>query len=303
MDLEHKIINILTTEERALDLLNIISLIQQTHSEFQIGIPRIGKLSNKLILSYKVNRDHFEDIVKLFAKYNVDIFTKDPKIIQLMNEPVKKPEILLNASDPVYEMIRVKKPLLSKSKLEELVKHGNYSELIKLSKDTLSYEAKYLEMAVEFIPAAVQIAVDNAYNAGLSNTLNVNHSITVLMEIASDKELSSLLKTEFMKLAGNYIIDLCEKNQFHIDRLLEVCNNNVIPRIINIKAAVKFSEIVFKEEGKYFASLSQAVKVLNVKWLDIGYEEIKFELNAKEDRAYKNLLEYVNTMRRIRGII
>lgn len=301
MDLEHKIINLLVTEERALDIINIVSLIQQTHSEFQIGIPRVGKLSNKIILSYKVNRNQFEDIVRLFTKYNIDIFTKDPKIIEIINEPQKRPEVQTTSLDPVYEMIRVKKPLLSKSKLEEFVKHGKYLELIKISKDTLSYETKFLEMAVELIPKAVQNLIETAYNDGLLNQTNVGMSINTLMDVASDKELMAMQKLEFMKLAGMNIIDLCEKNPAHIDRLLDICNHSGMPRIINIKATAKFSEIVFRDEGRFYGSLSNAVKMLNVKWLEISYEEIKYDLNAKEDKAYKNLIEYVNTMRKIKG--
>jgi len=301
MDLEHKIINLLVTEERALDIINIVSLIQQTHSEFQIGIPRVGKLSNKIILSYRVNRSQFEDIVRLFTKYNIDIFTKDPKIIQITKEPIKRPEVQTAALDPIYEMIRVKKPLLSKSKLEEFVKNGKYIELIKISKDSLSYETKFIEMAVQLIPKAVQNLVETAYNDGLTNQANVNAAINTLIDVASDKELMALQKLEFMKLAGMNVIDLCEKNPAHLDRLLEVCNHAGMPRIVNIKATAKFSEIVFKDEGRYYGSLSNAVKMLNVKWLEISYEEIKYDLNAKEDKAYKNLIEYVNTMRKIKG--
>jgi len=299
--MEYEIISILADKASIGTITSTVKSIQFKNPILNIGSPRYGQLSNKMIISYKVPKNQYMDIVKAFAMRDIKIITRDEDALNIINsrrsvfdDKTDSSSIPLPADSNDNKF---KKTIIKGSELEEIAKKGNYQEVLRVSKDINNYGTDVVEKARLLFPESVLAAVNSAYTGGMAYQSKVDDSVELLIRIASDQNLKSMNKLDIMKSSGLYAVELCIKHLKYIDKLIAICNNNSIPHIINLKAAVKFSEVVFENAEQFKDDLDIAVRDLNNKWLYICNDIAGHELSEGEKADFNKLLDYVQSKR------
>jgi alkylhydroperoxidase/carboxymuconolactone decarboxylase family protein YurZ len=176
--------------------------------------------------------------------------------------------------------------------LDKLVDEGNYSELIKISKD-ITYAPETIMKA----KANISRAVTNAIIKNLENVSSYKSSIDVavkeLLNLASDNQLHYHNCTDLMLQAANVAFELCTKNSDAIKTLVKISNQKHLDSIINLKAAAKFGEIALSDEKKYDSHIKIAVKELNIRWLTNLIEPFRDKLSEEENDAINRLIDRI----------
>lgn len=294
--MEYEIISILADKGAIGTIISAVKSIQFKNPDLQIGAPRYGQLSNKMIISYKVPKNQYKEIVSIFSMRDIPIITRDEEVLNIINSNKKLTSITFGPAVSESDQ-KVKKPAMSVTELEEFAKRGNYQEILKVSKDIINYGNDMVERARTVLTATVQVAMNSAYQNGINFQSKVDESIDALLKIASDQNLKTMNKTDLMRQAGFYAIEICQTHTKYIDRLIPICNNNAIPNIVNLMSAVKFSAVVFADTLKFADDLDIAVRNMNNKWLVIAADVSGGELSTDDKKNLDSLLEYIQIHR------
>jgi len=298
MDLET--ISLLTDQKGSTAAVSAVKTIQFQNPDLEIGSPRYGQLSDKVIISYKVPQNQLRTIVSLFAKKNLQIMTKDEELLRIINSNKVGNTSALGGPNMTGDDaggLKLRKEKASLGDLEDNAEKGNYGEIIKVLKDSVNYESDVINKAKRLLESAVNTAIEMAYDNASKYQSKVSESVETLVAIASDKELKVFGKVDLMKKAGLRAIEICSDKTKHIDELIPLCNSNSTPPIINLKATAVFADAVFSDEEKFAADLSIAVRNLNTKWLQITFDIAGHELAQNEKSGFNKLLDYINKNR------
>ncbi len=299
--MEYETISILAEKGETGTIISTVKGIQFKNPDLSIGSPRYGQLSNRMIISYRVPKNQHKQIVSLFTMRDLKIITRDEDVLNIISN-TRKTIIAENISSGQTQPLsendsKIKKPTMGIVELEDFAKRGNYQEIIKISKDIINYGTDMVDRAKNVLSEAVKVSITNAYNSGMMYPSKVDESVDLLLKIASDVNLKSMNKMDILRQAGMLSIDICVKHIKYIDKLISICNFNSIPHIINLKAAVKFSEVVFENKEQFKDDLDIAVRDLNNKWIAICNDVAGRELSAEEVTALNKLLDYVQLKR------
>jgi hypothetical protein len=296
--MDYEMIRILANKNSISNIVSTIKTIQFERPDLKIGTPSYGELSDKTILSFKVPKEQYSQIITVFSRKGVPVSTKDgaPKeSLQSKYGNVTASKLFGNTAKPPEN--KTKKAALKPSDLDEIAEKGNYQEIMRIIKDINVANEEVIEHAKNLLPDAVNRAISRAFHHGISFQSKVEESLEILTNIASDANLIQLRKTELMKQAGEKAIELCSKYPKFVDMLIPLCNNNVIPKIINLKAAVKFGEITLNNSEKFADDLDIAVRNLNTKWLFIAFDVSGHELQYEESKTFNELQDYIKRNR------
>ena len=297
--MDNEVISILTTEKGLGELLKTVKSIQYKNQFLTIGSPNYGQLSDKMIVTYKVKKSDFKRVVELFTLNNIPISTKDEYTLSIINAIRKTSGS--SSADPYGKSGQNdssdRRGGVGEDELDSLVKAGNYQEIIKLSKDISNRGTDIAGKIKNALTEAVQNAINRAFEKGQSSQIRSEECIDELIKIASDQNLKNLNKIEMIKQAGNCVIDLCVQYPKHAEKLVAVGNINGIPPIVNLKAAAKFSEIVFADDKKFAEDIAIAVRSLNTKWLSIAADLAEHDLTVGERSDFNRLLLYIKKNR------
>lgn len=298
--MEYEIISVLADKGSVGTITSSVKSIQFKNPLLNIGPPKYGQLSNKVIISYKVPKSQYKEIVSAFSMRDIKIITRDEDALNIIN--AKKRELddrieTAGSQVPIENDNKFKRTIIKVSDLDEFAKKGNYNEILKVSKDINNYGTEAAERAKTLFPESVLAAMNSAYQGGMAYQSKVEDSVDILLKIASDQNLKAMNKLDIMKSAGFYAVELCVKHIKYVDKLITICNNNSIPHIINLKAAVKFSEVAFENETQFKDDLDIAVRDLNNKWLYICSDIAGHELSQTERDDLDKLLDYVQSKR------
>ncbi len=178
--------------------------------------------------------------------------------------------------------------------LEKLITEGNYSELIKVSKD-ITYSPETIKTA----RLGVSRAVTNCMIKTIENVskfkITVDEGIKSLLGLATDNDLKYLKQDELMMQAANVAFELCTKNNDAVSNLIKISNQKNVDYLINLKAAAKFSEIALSDETKYKNQIKIATKELNVRWLINLIDPYRDKLSDEENENIDKLVEYIKS--------
>ena len=268
--------------------------LQERNPRLQYGPIKIGHLGDDVILSFDVEEEFYGSILEKLE------FTGAKSVIKTENTgSVAKndqPGIALQVDSKDAPSQFKTSSNQNKNTLENFIAEGDYEKVIELSKNVKSgYEM--MKKAKEKIDDAVTNAIKITYNRAVQNKVYLEESITKLTRISSDKRLKLLNKVDLMTAAGLRAVKLCENSFENVSDLILIANNNLLPNIVVIKAAVKFSEIIFSEPEKYAEDYKYAVKYLNTRWLLIAKDVVISKITLNEKLHLKNLIDYIDSAR------
>ena len=109
--------------------------------------------------------------------------------------------------------------------------------------------------------------------------------------------MKAMQKMDIVKKAGLTAIDICAMYFDFVKELIAISNHNKLHNLVNVRSAVKFSELVFSDEEKYQDFLSLAIRNLNVNWLNIAFEVVENELSLPEKKSFHRITSFVKETR------
>jgi hypothetical protein len=249
--------------------------------------PKSENVNYSLRVSYRSKLDILVESLTINGFY---IESSDEKIIEIINNSNEKyrEELKRYAAS-----IDLKKNVNKKhDNLDKLIDEGKYKELIKVAKD-VTYNPESITKAKAGISLSVNNLIIMVIDKFSRQKMDIEEAISTLTTITSDKELPYFNCREWMYQAGIVAIELCSQRDYAIKNLIKISNQKNSDQLINVKAAIKFSEILFGNLAKYEEQIKLATKELNTRWLSNIAEAYRNKLSKEENDSFDKLVEFV----------
>ena len=273
------------------ELNNVKQLLRsfkESDNSLSIGSLRFGNLGDETLLSFNVDKEHYNFLIEKFSMLGVKLLLPEEKLNNIVSKLKSKVEFVQSkkntSKNPSNES--------PSSTLEASIKLGDYEKVIQMSKD-FRHGIDIITKAKDNIDLSIKSAIDNAYRKAINNKFEINDSFTKLIKIASDNKLKTLHKNEYLKEAGLLLVELCYAYKEYINLLVQICNNNSIPNLVNIKAAIKLAEFINDSSEDQKDNIEYLGKYLNIKWLLIAFDVAYPELTFEEKETFSLLIKIV----------
>ena len=273
----------------------IFGIIQKKHSDAPLPSPKIGKLGKDYLIALKFEEGFYRTAVETLTYNDMKILLPDDQTQVMIDEiRERRIQIAINSSIIVDDTpIRAR---VSAEAVDEMVDLGNYGSIINVSKN-INADQEVVERALNNISNSINRAIDIAVLEAKSDKALIKNSIKKLIHIASDSKIKSLNKIDLLKRAGVEAIELCVDDWDTVKELINIANNNQLHNLINIKAAVKFYDVVLNNRIKYKLELEAATKKLNIRWLIIALDVVESNLTEEEKSKLDSLIEFIRKKR------
>jgi len=264
-----------------------------------ISKPRYGEIRDQILISFRISKDHLPIVIQKLIYNEIKILptTDEIKTIieNLTNEIATNNSIVSMGWEKAKP--KVKKPSLSISQLEEMAEEGNYEEILKISKDMINYGQSLVERAQKVLNQTIFNAIQKNYETGQSNKIKAKESIDNLIKIAGEPILRSTQKTELIKEAGNFAIELSKNYDDLHDELILIANNNKVHNHTNVKAVIAFAELIKFDESENSELIEFAVREINLRWLSIALDVAQTNLTPAELKTFNDFIDFIKTKR------
>ncbi|MBU1099664.1 MAG: hypothetical protein KKA84_04595 [Bacteroidetes bacterium] len=262
---------------------------------------RYGELGGELLVSFNIDHGHHELVLSKLMLNSMDVWPHDNDTKELMDK-IKKTQVTGMASlnrgsgwDDLRKKNADEAPEETGQRLEKLVQAGKYEEVIKLAKD---FRNKAIaDLAKERLPDAVSIAVDRLAALALTKKYEADKVIKTLLSIGSDQTINSLGKPELSEKAGMAAISICDNYKDFTWDLMKIITDNKQSKVVNLRAAARFSAKIFEDPETYNVELENAAKNVNVRWLQINYDVVEHILSSDEKAHIDKLIDFVRGRR------
>ncbi|MFA6596321.1 MAG: hypothetical protein WCS69_01250 [Ignavibacteriaceae bacterium] len=291
--MEFETVNILVDEKQVKIIKNVVGALIQAKPQLRVTPFKYGTIGDNVLVNFKVDSDHHRFLIDKLASngihtINIDLKTKH----QFDNAKLKAKT---GGTTENYSF-GSKSKTNEKKTLDQLINEGDYAEVIKISRDvTLPIEE--IETAKSTIDATIQRAINNAYSEAEIKKTNIDKNIERLITIASDKNLKAMQKQDFIKQAGLFAIQICLHNNDYVGDLINICNNNMLQSIVNVKAAVSFYDAVIVNSDMYEEEVLIARRRLNTRWLLIAISSVEADLTDGEKESFYKLIDFISANR------
>jgi len=271
---------------------NLLKILKGSSSNIDIKAVRYGTLGEDKLISFNIDDKNVNLVVDNLLSMGVKILFPE--------QFAKKKEIKVvfdnqSTSKDSVSSIAEKKATGKESPsalLDLSIKNGDYESVVQLSKD-VRLNVDVLDNAKNSIDVTIQTAIDKAYNRGMTSLFEIDSAVDQLIKIASDKNLKALNRLPIQKTAGIKAVELCGSHIDQTNNLIRICNNNLLPYIVCVKAAAKFIAIFENNHDKAEEEILYATKNLNIRWINIALDIIKPELADDELQKVNNLISLV----------
>ncbi len=262
---------------------------------------RFGELGGELLVSFNINNEFHEMVLSKLLLNKMNIWSHDPvtkKLLAKINDTMIKGTSFQNKVDGWNEIRKQgneETPEQATVRIEKLVQAGRYEEIMKLSKD---FRNKAIaDIAKERLAEAAGIAIDRMAALALTKKYEADNVIKELLALGGDQSLLNMGRSDITEKAGQAAIDICANyNDFTWD-MLKIITDSKLSKVINLRAAAKFSTKVFEDPETFNVEIENAVKNINTKWLDLNMQSVEHLLTAGEVRHINELISYIKSRR------
>ncbi|QQS36526.1 MAG: hypothetical protein IPM56_00820 [Ignavibacteriales bacterium] len=289
------------TSAEVVKLKELLKRLEESISDLIIGPLLLGELGHDFIVSFNVDDKHYRMIIEKLTMNKIKVLTLDDKIIEIINATPMNVNVETRLEE-VKEKEQTKlSPFEVQDKvLDEAIQNGDYEKVIQIAMD-IRNNGDIVERAKNNISYTLFIAIEKAYHKALEKKYEIPKSFTRLIEISADNKLKTLQFTELLKYAGARAVNLSALQKEHFRKLIQICNDSKLINYVNIKAAVKFSEIALKDQEQYRFEIDLAVRELNIKWLQIVFDIASVEFSAEEQNQFNELVDFIRAKRSAPG--
>ena len=284
-------------EKEEQTLRSIISIFKKNFSDFEIYKYKKGKLGDEFVITFKVDKKYYGNVIEKLAYNDIKIFRKDPEAKQIVEEVKRQKRKAAPVANSGWDSIRKKNKTISEEDLEEMAVDGKYKELLAVIKNSIQHPLDIVKKAKALLSDSIAIALNRSYSNATENKDQAKKEYKFLLEIATDKQLKLNRLTKELKEAGYQLIELCVFYPDFFKNLIDIANNPNLHPTINIKAAVELGEKFLTGEEKYSGEIELAVKNLNTRWLNNTFEIAIKDLSNKEIETFKKLVDFIEKKR------
>lgn len=277
-------------------LNSILKVIKLTFSSVIIQGLTFDKIDDKFLVSFNISQKHYHTIIEKLTLNKLDVISTEASDLKIINSAKGKLRKKDNAGFDGWDTIaNYGKPSKNLS-IDELIKTGDYIELIKIIND-LTLDNARREKAKEGLAESIENRIKQLYGQAMISKREAEQSVTKLVDIASNGFLIARDETRVINRAIELAFDIASQNSDSVNFLIDIANNRSLQPIYNIRAIILFASIVFNDKAKYSRNIKYANLYLNIKWLIKIYDNVKAELSPNEKRTLKNIVTFVNRYR------
>lgn len=270
--------------------------LQERNPEIKYDSIRIGHLGDDTLLSFNITADHFSIVVEKLESIGAISMMKENNTTATQQPRQARERSFIPPPAKTKTQEKKDKDDNPVNVLNNSIDEGDFEKVIQISKNVkLGFEI--VKQAKESLNKSIENGIKKSFNKALLNKSYLTESISDLLKICSSNTLRTLNKVDLMTEAGLKAIELCTKDEDFYTDLIKIANNNLVPSMVVIKAAAKFSELVFYDEIKFQEDLLYAVKYLNTRWVLIAADVVVAKLTVAEKLLLKNLLTYIEKNR------
>jgi hypothetical protein len=100
-----------------------------------------------------------------------------------------------------------------------------------------------------------------------------------------------------MHTAGLSAVNIAEKFPKYNYELIKISNNSHLHNIVNVKAFVALGKIILSDPEKYSVELNAAVKMINIRWIEIANDVGYKSMNDTERKIFSEFLDFLKKER------
>ncbi len=285
----------------------LVTSYKNKFNSAKIAGPKFGKIGDEILMSVKIDANHYKDFLRLLLENNISIlFTKHTPantkdIIAEYQEKKKEAEVrqrmLEIDSKPSENEKRINADKsITISDVENMVRQGNYEEIFRISR-SIACQPAVMEKAQHSLAEAVRNAIDDLVVEGITNKELADGSIKKLIQIATDKKLRVARDVSFMKEAGLSAIDIAANFNETVYHLIDIANNNSLHHSVTIAAVIKLSGLIFEDEELFADEIEISLRKISVRWLNIAYDVAFPDLSDEEKEKFNKFVDFINSKR------
>jgi hypothetical protein len=279
----------------------LLRRLEDSISDLILGPLLIGELGEDFIVSFNVDDKHYRMIIEKLTMNQIKVLTLDDKIIEIINATPMNVNIETRLKEIEGRTQQKASPAeIQNQSLENAIQNGEYEKVIQAAMD-IRNSSEIIERAKNNISYSAFIAIERAYHKALEKKYEVPKSFARLIEISTDNKLKTLQFTELLKYAGARAVHISALHKDHFRKLIQLCNDSKLINYVNIKAAVKFSEIALKDPAQYKFEIDLAIRELNIRWLQIVFDIAAIEFNEEEQNQFNQLIDFIKSKRTTPG--
>ncbi|PID62402.1 MAG: hypothetical protein CR986_01845 [Ignavibacteriae bacterium] len=288
---KNKSITILVTERELSTVKSIIKFLSDKFPGFAVLNFRKGKLGEDYLINFKVYPKYYSKVLEKLAYNDIELIMKDKDTLLYVDE--KKEQRRKRRLAEGWAAITKTKRHLTIKELHTLADEGKLKEMIKEAKGGINSKLVIVTKAKELLNTTVENAISNLIDLSESAPSKIEESINHLINIASLKDLKLFNMYDQMNLAGYAAIDLAVSNEKQFHKIIDILNNSNLNTMVNIRAALALSNLVFSEAAKSSKYFPDYIKTTNTRWLKIVFETIQKKLTKEEEENIQNLIAHI----------
>jgi len=290
-----KSISLLVKNKDLQTIKAILKFLRDRHPDFSVAKFRTGVVGEDLLVSFKVKSEFYSAVLEKFAYNDIPLIMKDQASSKYVNEKKEQKRRKLRAEG--WSEISVRKQKVSLKDLEKFAESGKLKEIIREAKGGVGSDIEIVKKAKSLLSLTIDTAIENLLNYSLDKPGQREDAIHELILISSDKDLKLLDKKNEMIKAGLCAIEISLSHKNYYNNLIKIANHFKLNNLLNIRAAIAFSELYNKSNKTEIETISDPIKRINTRWLKIVFETVQVKLNTEEIDKFNSFMEYIERKR------
>lgn len=290
-----KEITVLIQKKEVITVKSILTFLKEKYPGYTVKKFKMGRVSEKRIITFKVDNKYFKATLEKFAFNNIQIMNREKAVVDFIEERKEHKTNKLRSRG--WGEVKTKRNDITPEDLEKFTAEGEYEKVLKETRPVPGSDIEIVKKAQSLLALSIENAINKDYKLAQENKYKAQESIDKLIRIASNPELKNTQKIEERIKAGSTAIKICLLYDELLSELIPIANNNKINNIVNIKAAIAFSEKIPKKKSNIPEEFSEGCKSINTRWLKIAFETVQTKLKKKEITAFYKLIGFIEANR------
>ncbi len=267
------------------------------HPNVKLGKPKFGELSKKIILTFKVEKGHIDDLIRVFTAHYIKVLATTNEIKKKVFDATVSYVEALARQDNGWDELKIEQPEMSVSELEVYAQKGDYEEIIRIAGDLFHYGETIVKKAKDVLDVSLNKAIEKAVKDAEQNSEVAGKSISELIKIAGSGKVKSYNKISIMRKAGLAAIIIAKNNPKYYFELIKIANNTHLDNLINVSAFISLGEVILAQPEKHTIELDSAKKLLNLRWLEIAFDVAEKLLDEREKKLFNKFMSFLKETR------
>lgn len=291
--MDQKQVNMIIDYKGVQKLRPLLLRFRSKSSSFNVQKIESGNYRGKILIKFFVVKEHYDTIVQKLQAQNI-LVVADEELKANFQRHLAPAE---NLEDSEARKLRQQIPSINIEELDELLKEGKAEEVLNHSRDIIEQGNELINSVNSILGEAALNEIKNQKEKVKSDAESKLSGFKKLLSIASDETIHGIEDSKISEIAGDEAINICLEDNDLITELINISNNINLHSKVNLKAAIRFSEKVFGDDGDFSKELEIAVDSLNLLWLNFAREVFQKDFSEIELGSFNRLVSYISKKR------